>query len=103
MTPGCRSAERASSAGGSPPAAPREFVRRAVVDDDDLELRVGLREDALDGLVEVTAEVVTGNDDGDERPGHRIQRITSALRERLRQQTTEVRYVGALHLESGRA
>ena len=42
-------------------------VGRAVVDDDDLDLGVGLREDALDRLVEVAGLAEAGDDDRDQR------------------------------------
>ena len=44
---------------------PRHRIGRAVVDQEDLEVRVGLVEDALNGLVHVGAEVVAGDHDCD--------------------------------------
>src|ERR1043165_535825 len=45
-------------------------VGRAVVDDEELEVAVGLREDAVDGARNPALAVVHRQDDGDERPGH---------------------------------
>ncbi len=45
-------------------------VRRAVVDDDNLAVRVGLVERALDRLGDVFLRVVAGDDDGDARVQH---------------------------------
>ena len=43
------------------------LVAGAVVDHHDLDIRVGLRQRAIDGLAHVIAAVVDGNDDGDQR------------------------------------
>ena len=47
----------------------RSVIGGAVVDDDDLDVRVGLGEDAFDGLGEIPTVVVAGNDGRDSRHG----------------------------------
>jgi len=42
-------------------------IRRAVVDQENFEVRVRLVEDALDGIANVSAEVVAWDDDRDGR------------------------------------
>jgi len=42
-------------------------IGRAVVDDDDLDVTERLGENAVDGFLDVPAEVVAGDDDGDRR------------------------------------
>ena len=46
---------------------------RAVVDDDDLEMRIGLRQRTLNGLAHKPAAVETRDDDGDKRRANRVE------------------------------
>ena len=73
---------------------PGPHVGRAVVDDDDLRRRSGLRQHAVDRRLDGVAEVVTGDDDGDlGQGGHRPSsagrsssrvRAASSARRRIR-------------------
>ena len=55
-------------------------VARAVVDDDQFERAIGLREDAFDRLPEVGGAVVDADEDADRLPGRRLMLCIRALR-----------------------